>query len=189
MLTTMLDPERNQKDWEERVPYAMLAYRSAVQESTGESPSMMMLGREITLPVDISISRPTEEETENKDYACELRERLHDTHEAAREKLKLATNRQAQNYDRNTLLTSFEVGEWVWLYGVQRKRGLSPEFMSKWTGPYLVISKLSDVVYRVQLKSRSTPKVIHIDRLKKYQGPKLRSWLEAPTIRRNPSRN
>ena len=189
MLTTMLDPERNQKDWDERVPYAMLAYRSAVQESTGESPSMMMLGRETTLPVDISISRPTEEETENKDYACELRERLHDTHEAAREKLKLATNRQAQNYDRNTLLTSFEVGEWVWLYGVQRKRGLSPKFMSKWTGPYLVISKLSDVVYRVQLKSRSTPKVIHIDRLKKYQGPKLRSWLEAPTIRRNPSRN
>ena len=37
----------------------MLAYRSAVQESTGESPSMMMLGREITLPVDISISRPS----------------------------------------------------------------------------------------------------------------------------------
>ena len=59
MLTTMLDPERNQKDWDERVPYAMLAYRSAVQESTGESPSMMMLGREITLPVDISISRPS----------------------------------------------------------------------------------------------------------------------------------
>ena len=153
MLTTMLDPERNQKDWDDQIPYAMLAYRSGEQESTGETPSMMMLGREITLPVDISIRRPAEKETEKADYAYELRERLHDAHEAAREKLKLATDRQGRNYDRNTLLNSFEVGEWVWLYGVQRKRGLSPKFMNKWTGPYLVISKLSDVVYRIQMKS------------------------------------
>ena len=149
---------------------------------------MMMLGREITLPVDLSISRP-EEERQNKDFAYELRERLHDAHEAAREKLKLATNRQAQNYDRNALLSSYEVGEWVWLYGVQRKRGLCPKFMSKWTGPYLVTSKLSDVVYRIQMTSRSSPKVVHIDRLKKYQGPTIKSWLGAPVIRRNPPRN
>ena len=42
------------------------AYRSAVQESMGETPAMMMMGREIMLPVDIVVAQPTpvEEETE-----------------------------------------------------------------------------------------------------------------------------
>ena len=62
MMITLLDPDRNQKDWDEQIPYAMFAYRSSVQESTGESPAMMMLGRELTLPVDVLVERPVDEE-------------------------------------------------------------------------------------------------------------------------------
>ena len=36
MMITLLDPDRNQKDWDEQIPYAMLAYRSGVQESKME---------------------------------------------------------------------------------------------------------------------------------------------------------
>ena len=66
MVVSLLEPEQNQRDWDERLPYAMLAYRSAVQESMGETPAMMMMGREIMLPVDIVVAQPTpvEEETE-----------------------------------------------------------------------------------------------------------------------------
>ena len=59
MVASILDPDRHQTDWDERIPYAMLAYRSAVQESTGETPAMMMMGREIMLPVDIVVTQPT----------------------------------------------------------------------------------------------------------------------------------
>ena len=54
----------------------------------------------------------------------------------------------------------------------------------KWTGPYLVVTKLSDVVYRIQQSERCKPKVVHLDRLKSYDGPPLETWLR----RRNPVR-
>ena len=50
--------------------------RSAVQESIGESPAMMMLGRELTLPVDVLTEKPAEE-GERGDYAENLRDRLY----------------------------------------------------------------------------------------------------------------
>ena len=165
----------------------MLAYRSSVQESTGETPAMMMLGREVSLPIDVMVASPSSEPKE-ADYAYELREKLRDVHDAAREKLKLAAQKQARSYDRNTVLRSFETGDWVWLHGSQRKRGVCPKFVFKWSGPYLVINKLSDVVYRIQLSSRSKPKVVHLDRLKGYMGPKLKNWLVEQPRRKNPPR-
>ena len=46
-----------------------------------------------------------------------------------------------------------------------------------WEGPYLVVSKLSDVTYRIQRSRRPKPKVIHANRLKPYLGPALESWI------------
>ena len=83
--------------------------RSAVQESIGESPAMMMLGRELTLPVDVLTEKPAEE-GERGDYAENLRDRLYSAHERARDKLKLASEHQAKMYDRNTMLRCYKVG-------------------------------------------------------------------------------
>ena len=82
MVTAALDPERHQRDWDERIPYAMLAYRTAVHSSTGEIPSMMMLGRETTLPIDVIVQSPEPAEKEN-DYSYKLRCNLQDVHEQA----------------------------------------------------------------------------------------------------------
>ncbi|XP_030845845.1 uncharacterized protein LOC115925941 [Strongylocentrotus purpuratus] len=156
MVRTLIDPDRNQRDWDELLPHAMLAYRSSVQESTGETPAIMMLGRELSLPVDILVERSSSVEngSEIGDYAEQLRDKLHDVHDRARNKLRLTGERQAKMYDRNTRLTSYKVGDWVWLYGIERKRGVCPKLTMKWTGPYLVITKLSDVVYRIQRSER-----------------------------------
>ena len=50
-----IDPERNLRDWVEQIPFALLAYWSAVHRSTGENPNLMMLGREVELPLDLMI--------------------------------------------------------------------------------------------------------------------------------------
>ena len=42
------------------------------------------------------------------------------------------------------------------------------KFGSGWTGPYLVIQRLSDLLYRIQASKRARPKVVHVDHLKKY---------------------
>lgn len=58
MLTTYV--QENQKDWDLHLPYILMAYRSAVHESTNFSPNMLMLGREATTPLDLMFEMPTE---------------------------------------------------------------------------------------------------------------------------------
>ena len=43
----------HQRDWDEHIPYLMLAYRSAIHESTGCTPAKVMFGRDLRLPVDL----------------------------------------------------------------------------------------------------------------------------------------
>lgn len=46
----------DQKDWDLHV--CMMAYRGAVHESTGVSPNLLMLGRELEVPLDAIIEAP-----------------------------------------------------------------------------------------------------------------------------------
>ena len=55
----------------------MMAYRSSVHESTGMSPCAMMLGREITLPVDIIYGNSeSNKEIPSSQYVHDLQECL-----------------------------------------------------------------------------------------------------------------
>ncbi|KAJ8936846.1 hypothetical protein NQ318_000583 [Aromia moschata] len=40
----------------------------------------------------------------------------------------------------------------------------SPKLQSNWEGPYTIIKKINDLVYRIQLSPRSKPKVVHLER-------------------------
>ena len=42
----------DQRNWDSNLPVLILAYRSSIHESTGQSPYLMMFGRETTLSVD-----------------------------------------------------------------------------------------------------------------------------------------
>ena len=54
-LATMLSAyvDEHHADWDEHLPYVMMAYRAAVHETTGTTPNKMMLGREVATPLDI----------------------------------------------------------------------------------------------------------------------------------------
>ncbi|GFW26370.1 retrovirus-related Pol polyprotein from transposon 412 [Trichonephila clavipes] len=42
---------KNQQDWDQKVPLFLLAYRSAVLKTTGYSPSQMLFGWDLRLPL------------------------------------------------------------------------------------------------------------------------------------------
>jgi hypothetical protein len=48
----------HQNDWDEHLPYISMAYRAAEHETTGITPNYMMLGREVTTPLDIQYCMP-----------------------------------------------------------------------------------------------------------------------------------
>ena len=51
----------SQRDWDERLPFALAAYRASVHSSTGYTPNRFFLGRENRLPVDSAMGLPVEE--------------------------------------------------------------------------------------------------------------------------------
>ncbi|KAJ8914343.1 hypothetical protein NQ315_011331, partial [Exocentrus adspersus] len=145
-------------------------YRSAVHESTGRTPASVVFGAELRLPIDLISDRPKEEEGVDN-YLSRLQDRLRLTHTEVRQKLKLESDRMKTRYDLRANTGGFQVGEKVWLYNPKRTKGKSPKLQKSWEGPYTVVTRLNDVVYRIQKNPQAKMKVVHIDRLTPYQEP------------------
>ena len=77
-----------------------MATRMSCQESTSKSPNRVMLGREITLPVNVMIGTiPEEDETEEMEYAAALLDQLQSVYAELREKLNITASRQKNYFD------------------------------------------------------------------------------------------
>ena len=130
--------------WDLILGYALMAYRSAVQTSTGFNPHFLMYGREMRLPIDIMYRSPNQQVSRSQ-YAQEVRNTLQNAFNVAREKLLVTHKRQNDYYDRRTQSTRYSVGDSVWLWSPVPKKGVSPKFIKPWTGPFEVRKRLSDV--------------------------------------------
>ena len=157
----------HQRDWDKHLPLLMLAYRSSVQESTGYSPSLMMLGREVQLPIDLLYGRPPTEEsvTSHHKYVANFKENMWKIHETARNQMKVASDRQKRHYDHRSNMYQYFIGDPVCLQILTKVKGRSPKLQDRWDGPYLVIKVLSDLVYQIQKNAHTKRKTVHHDRL------------------------
>ena len=54
----------------------------------------------------------------------------------------------------------------VWYYFPINSRGKTPKFCAKWTGPYVIVEAISDVLYRIQFSEDKPSKVVHHNHLK-----------------------
>ena len=123
-----------------------------------------MFGREINLPVDLMVGCPNKSETLSEhDYVSDLRERLEIAHDYARRHFQCSANRQKKYYDIKMSGEPYRTGDFVWLYTPVKKVGVSPKLQIFGDGPYLVLERLSDAVYRIQQSEKSIPKVVHFD--------------------------
>ncbi|XP_070550013.1 uncharacterized protein [Ptychodera flava] len=178
-----MDPQKHQTDWDEHLSLATFAYRSSVHPATGETPNMLMFGRELYYPLDMAITPlKLHDNDQGTDYVSNLRERIEIAHEHARSQLTSTARRQKKMYDRFATKSCHNVGDFVWLKDERRKKGYSPKLQLAYEGPYLVIGKLSDLVYRIQYSPKSKPKIVHYEKLKRYQGEPLNGWLDKVKI-------
>jgi hypothetical protein len=88
----------------------------------------------------------------------------------------MTADRMKRQYVTNPVPMRFSSGDLVWYYNPRRKKGLSPKLMSKWEGPYVVVKRLNDLIYRIRQSSRGKPKVVHRNHLWKYSGTKTADW-------------
>ena len=144
---------KNQKDWDEYLPYLLFAYREVPQETTGFSPFELLYGRCVRGPLDVL----REDWTGDKETAVpvathiiEMRERLAEMtglvakHAAARQE------KQKQQYDKNARSQSFQAGDQVLVLlpvGANRLK-------LQWTGPFKVTRKVGVVDYEIEMPGR-----------------------------------
>ncbi|KAJ8982924.1 hypothetical protein NQ317_004580 [Molorchus minor] len=58
----------HQRDWDHFLPLFLLAYRSSVHETTGQTPASIIMGRELRLPCDLKFGCPPGEDVAGEDY-------------------------------------------------------------------------------------------------------------------------
>ena len=90
-----------------------------------------------------------------------------------------------ERYDSKVKPSRFEEESGIWLHNPRKKKGRSLKLSKHWEGPYMVIKHLNDAVVRINRNARSKPKVVHVNRLKTYQGPQVFEW-SAEQVRDSP---
>ena len=70
---------------------------------------------------------------------------------------------------------NYDIGDLVRRSQPKIIMGTKAKLARKWTGPWTVIKRLSDVLYQIQLSKTSKPVIIHSDNIKLYRGSKTTS--------------
>uniref|UniRef100_A0A8C1YMA9 Integrase catalytic domain-containing protein n=1 Tax=Cyprinus carpio TaxID=7962 RepID=A0A8C1YMA9_CYPCA len=121
--------------WDRYIPQICFALRTAPHESTGQTPSMMLYGRELNTSLDLS-----------------LRLTLQEAHDHARAALETSHNKRKQHYDKRRRSVFYAIGDLVRVKTHPKSDALA-NFTAKlaplYSGPYRVTQVLSDVNYRL----------------------------------------
>ena len=152
MIRSLIGEEHD--NWDKILPLTLMAYRSSVHETTQQTPHMMLFGREMTVPLALTMSElPTSlVEQDELEHTWDLREKLAKVHRRAREVTGQAMRRQKLQHDRGAMGHQRDVGDLVWLITKVRRQGRAAKFEHKCKGPYTVIDVMADVTYRIEDK-------------------------------------
>ena len=138
----------HQRDWDRHIPFLLMAYRTATNETTGHTPAQLMIGWNLRLPIDLAIERPKEENPQFiSSYTDQLLENLENVHEFAREHLQMMSNKMKECYDLSSQRQTLNRGDAVWLYNSQRNKGVTSKLACHWQGPYLITKRINDIIY------------------------------------------
>ena len=108
LLSIVVNEERN--DWDDHLPFIMMAYRATPQASTGISPNKMFFGSEISLPIDCMYKLPLTDTHPIEcphEYVLWLQAAMSQAHAHARVSLKKCAARQKHSYNKGIKLLSF----------------------------------------------------------------------------------
>ena len=182
-LNTMLGKvvKESQRDWDDRLPAVMAAYRASLHEATGFSPNRLFLGREVRMPLNLVMGLPLDEfQCANVDeFVQKSQEQMASAYAIAREHLGVAAQRRKTTYDIRVRQQQFGVGDWVWYWYPRRYPSKSPKWQKGYTGPYLVVRKIEPVNFVLQKSPKAKPFVVHVNKLKKCFSPTSLSWINA----------
>jgi len=166
----------NQRDWD--ISFVMAAYRASRSESTGYTPNMLTLGREVRMPADIMYGPPEEPPKESyDDFVESVRSGMTEAFKETRMALRRAAERNKRYYDVRVGPKQYQVGEWVYCFNPRKFARRQDKWERKYNGPFLVVGTPSAVNVQLQRRKTTRPFTVNIDKVKPYFGDTPKSWL------------
>ena len=189
-LEEMLRPyvSFQQKDWDEHLVAAELAYNTSKHASTGFTPFYLNGGKEVSVPLDLAIEEARS--SRQPDAAARIRQ-LHRDLELAREHLLKAQQRQAHHADRHRREVLFKVGDEVLLSTAHLKMmgqgDRAAKFAYKYIGPFKIKRVVNNNAYEIDLPPQmQIHPVLNVSRLKAYHDGRVAFPLRARVEDRPP---
>ena len=120
------------------------------------------------MPIDLMYmyGMGNEKEVHTTQYAAETRKALEEAYRHVREKLHVAASHVCRKdyYNKQVHGRPFAVGDLVWLHSAVVPEGKSIKLHYPWTGPFRVLTKLSDSDYCVKkLTGNKRVLVVHFN--------------------------
>ena len=170
-LNTMLHVLCHQQaaDWEEVLPAALLALRSAVHESTGVTPFACLYGREPATPLNL-VSKIPGAPLAAHTYVRRLEDHQIQAHRTVQVQLARALQRTSRRYGDEK--DAIQPGERVWLF--TSKPAADRKLAIPYSGPWRVTKQLSGTLRTIRPEGDwcRQPKdiTVSLNQLKRYHG-------------------
>ena len=130
------------KQWDEKIPSVLFAYRNKIHSSTKTKPFYLVYGRE---------ARFIESETQTTNRLNEIVEELPFRRDIAREEILRSQIKQKEYHDNKVKeKEKFEIGDKVLKYDAKNHNSKSGKLDDKWLGPYLIHEILLNGSYKIK---------------------------------------
>ncbi|XP_055800340.1 uncharacterized protein LOC129869733 [Solanum dulcamara] len=157
ILRKIVDSHRQ---WHEKLPYALLGYRTTIRTSTGETPYILVYGLEAVIPAEVEIPslRIIQElmliDEKRMDAVCHSQP---------------YQNRMAKAFNKKVKPRQFTLEQLVLKKIFPHQGEAKGKFAPNWQGPYMVHRVLSGgVVILAEMDGTVSTKPINSDSIKKY---------------------
>lgn len=161
----------NHTNWDEILPYVTYAYNTARQTTTGFSPYYLLYAHDPLTTLDTVLPYV---HTPLDPFASEIICRAEDARRLARLQTLQSQQLQQLRHADTHIPVSYNIGDLVLLKTPIRQTGKCEKLLPKFTGPYRIIRRLSDINYELVPISpprdhRSRPQdIVHVSRIKPY---------------------
>ena len=106
---------------------------------------------------------------------------MQQAHDIAQKYLGKNTIQTKEHYEAKCTLTKYKCGDLVWYATDIKQLHLAPKLWVLFEGPYLILDKIGDLDYCIQLDAKGNQKVVHYNELMPHTGTRGCPGLRLPS--------
>ena len=170
MLHHYITSSDKKRDWHEKLPYMLWAYREMPHSTVGLSPYQLVFGKVARGPLSVlrdswigESGRKPPLNRSSSEYLETLKHNLKFGHDIALKVAEKAQKTYVDNHNKHCKPKSFDVDDSVFILMPDSTNSL----LSRWIGPATVVSKVSENSYNV-LCDDGAVKTLHADKLRPF---------------------